>query len=80
MLGRSFLSRNIPLRFIYSLVRMRAGKEEKARAPHRNFGHMLAALARRLHMNVMRNYSGNNLLSGNLLHITSRGARLVLRL
>ena len=55
MLGHSFLSRNIPLRSIYSLVRMRAGMEERVRAPHRNFGHMLAALARRLHMNVSRN-------------------------
>ena len=54
MLGHSFVSRNIPLRSIYSLVRMRARKEEIARAPHRNFGHMLASLARRLHMNVMR--------------------------
>jgi hypothetical protein len=45
VLGRSFLSRNIPLRFIYSLVRMRAGKEEKARTPHRNFG-QIARFAR----------------------------------
>jgi hypothetical protein len=60
VLGRSFLSRNFPLRFIYSLVRMRAGKEEKTRAPHRNFGHMLASLARRLHMNVMRNGRSKN--------------------
>ena len=55
VLGHSFLSRNIPLRFIYSLVRMRAGKEKEARAPHRNFGHMLASLARRLHTNVICN-------------------------
>ena len=46
MLGHSFLSRNIPLRFIYSLARTRAdfGILE-ARAPGRNSGKLLAALA-----------------------------------
>jgi hypothetical protein len=41
VLGPSFLSRNIPLRFICSLVRMRAGKEKGMRAPHRNSGKLL---------------------------------------
>jgi hypothetical protein len=45
VLGRSFLSRNIALRSIYSLVRTRAGQGKQARAPHRNSGKLLASLA-----------------------------------